>query len=235
VWGLVPAWFKARWNTNETLFTLMMNYIAIQVVSYLSIKWEAVKGSGTIGVINQGTKAGWIDTGFLSGVFGRFNYSINTTLILLITLFIFLYLNYTKHGYEIAVVGESENTARYAGINVKQVILRTMALSGALCGLAGFLLVSGSNHTISVNTAGGDGFTAIVVSWLAKFDPFAMIAISFLLTFLSRGAGQIASDFGLNESASDIITGIILFFILGCEFFIHYRLIRRGKAAKEAK
>ena len=150
VWGLVPAWFKARWNTNETLFTLMMNYIAIQLVSYLSIKWEAVKGSGTIGVINQSTKAGWIDTGFLSGIFGRFNYSINTTLVLLITLFIFVYLNYTKHGYEIAVVGESENTARYAGISVRRVILRTVALSGALCGLVGFLLVSGSNHTISV-------------------------------------------------------------------------------------
>jgi len=235
VWGLVPAWFKARWNTNETLFTLMMNYIAIQLVSFLSIKWEAVKGSGTIGVINQSTKAGWIDTGFLSGIFGRFNYSINTTLILIITLLIFVYLNYTKHGYEIAVVGESENTARYAGISVRQVILRTMALSGALCGLVGFLLVSGSNHTISVNTAGGDGFTAIVVSWLAKFNPFAMIAISFLLTFLTRGAGQIASDFGLNESASDILTGIILFFILGSEFFINYRVLRSSRKEKEAE
>ena len=133
------------------------------------------------------------------------------------------------------MVGESENTARYAGINVRRVILRTMALSGALCGLVGFLIVSGSNHTISVNTAGGDGFTAIVVSWLANFNPFAMIAISFMLTFLTRGASQIASDFGLNESASDIITGIILFFILGCEFFIHYRMVHRSKTDKEAK
>jgi len=233
IWGLIPAVFKAHWKTNETLFTLMMNYIAIQFTSFFSIVWEAKKGSGTIGTINQKTQAGWITTKFLPDIFGNFNYSINVIIVLTLTILMFIYLKYTKHGYEIAVVGQSENTARYAGINVKRVIMRTMALSGAICGFTGFLLVSGSSHTISVNTAGGRGFTAIIVSWLAKFNPFIMILISFFLVFMGNGATQIASEFQLNESASEVITGIILFFILGSEFFVNYRLIF-GKNRKEA-
>ena len=233
IWGLVPAFFKAHWNTNETLFTLMMNYIAIQFCSFFGIIWEAKKGSGTIGTINPDTKAGWISTKFLSGIFGNFNYSINLLIVLALTVGMYIYLTYTKQGYEISVVGESENTARYAGIHVKKVILRTVALSGAICGFTGFLLVSGSSHTISTNTAGGRGFTAIIVSWLAKFNPFLMILISFFLVFMGNGATQIASEYQLNESASEVITGIILFFILGSEFFINYQLIL-GKKGKEA-
>jgi simple sugar transport system permease protein len=225
VWGLIPAFFKANWNTNETLFTLMMNYIAIQLTAFFSIIWEAKKGSGTIGTINQKTQAGWISTNFLPNIFGNFNYSINVLIVLILTLAMYIYLNHTKHGYEISVVGASENTARYAGIHVRKVIMRTVALSGAICGFTGFLLVSGSSHTISTNTAGGRGFTAIVVSWLAKFNPFVMILISFFLVFMGNGATQIASEFQLNESASEVITGIILFFILGSEFFVNYRLV----------
>ncbi len=229
VWGVVPAYFKAKYNTNETLFTLMMNYIAIQFTSYFCIIWEALKGSGTIGTINQETRAGWISTSFMSEIFGNFNYSINLIVVIVLTVAISIYLKKTKHGYEISVVGESENTARYVGINVKKVILRTMALSGALCGFTGFLLVSGSSHTISTSTAGGRGFTAIIVSWLAKFNPYLMAVISFMLVFLDNGAVQIASQFGLNESAAEVITGIILFFLIGCEFFINYRIVFRRK------
>ena len=229
VWGIIPAIFKAQYNTNETLFTLMMNYIAIQLTSYFCIVWEAVKGSGTIGTINQETRNGWISTSFLGNIFGQFNYSINVILVIILMVVMAYYLKKTKHGYEIAVVGESENTARYAGINVKKVIIRTMAISGALCGLTGFLLVSGSSHTISTNTAGGRGFTAIIVSWLAKFNPYMMLLISFFLVFLDNGAVQIASQYGLNESASEVMTGIVLFFLIGCEFFLNYRVVFRGK------
>ena len=147
----------------------------------------------------------------------------------------FLYLKYSKQGYEISVVGDSENTARYAGINVKKVTIRTMAISGAICGMAGFIEVAGVSHTISTSTAGGRGFTAIIVAWLAQFNTFVMILISFLLVFLQKGATQIASQFNLNDYASNIITGIILFFILGSEFFINYRVIVRGGKEGSAK
>jgi len=146
----------------------------------------------------------------------------------------FLYLKYSKQGYEISVVGESENTARYAGINVKKVILRTMAISGALCGLGGLLIVAGNSQTIATTSAGGRGFDAIIVAWLAKFNTFGMALISFLIVFLEKGAGQIASSFPImNDYAADVISGIILFFILGCEFFRNYRLIFR-KGGKNA-
>ncbi len=218
IWAVIPALFKAKWGTNETLFTLMMNYVAIQLVSYFVILWENPKGSATVGVINQADNAGWVPA-----LFGQ-KYLFNILVVLVITVIMYIYLKYSKHGYEITVVGESENTARYIGINVKKVILRTVAVSGAICGIAGFLLVSGTDHTISTNTAGGQGFTAVMVSWLAKFNPFIMMLTSFLIVFLQRGAGEIATTFRLNESVADILTGIILFFIIGCEFFVNYRL-----------
>ena len=226
LWGVVPAVFKAYWNTNETLFTLMMNYVAIQLTSYCVALWENPKGSNTVGVINQSTQAGWFPE-----VFGQ-AYGLNVILVLALTIGMFLYLKYSKQGYEITVVGDSENTARYAGISVKKVTIRTMAISGAICGLAGFLAVSGASHTISTSTAGGRGFTAIIVAWLAQFNTFVMVLISFLLVFLQKGAIQIASQFNLNDYASNVITGIILFFILASEFFINYRVIVRGKEAE---
>lgn len=218
IWALIPAFFKAKFNTNETLFTLMMNYVAIQLVSYFEMLWENPKGSSNIGIINQATHAGWLPT------IGNFEYLLNVLVVLALTVFMYIYLKYSKHGYELTVVGESENTARYIGINVKKVIMRTMILSGAICGIAGLLLVGGTNHTITTTTAGGRGFTAIMVSWLAKFNPIYMILTAFLISFMQAGAGEISTVFGLNESFSDIITGIILFFIIGCEFFINYKM-----------
>ena len=218
VWAVIPAIFKAKWNTNETLFTLMMNYVATQLVAYFIIVWESPKGSGKVGIINQSTEAGWLPQ------IGGYKYLLTILVVAVLTVLVYVYLNYSKHGYEISVVGESERTARYVGIKVGKVIVRTMLLSGALCGFAGFLAVSAVSHTLSTSTAGGRGFTAIIVAWLAKMNPFVMILISALLSFLDKGAVQIASDFGLNEYVSKIISGVILFFILGSEFFINYQV-----------
>ena len=228
IWGLIPAFFKAKWNTNETLFTLMMNYVAIQLVAFFIIIWESPAGSGNVGIINQQSQAGWLPS------IGGNRYMLNVIIVAVLTVLMYVYLKYTKHGYEIAVVGESERTARYVGIKVERVIMRTMLISGAMCGLAGFLLVAGTDHTITTSLSDSRGFTAVMVSWLAKFSPVFMVLASFLLVFLDRGASEIATDFGLNEAFGDILTGIILFFIIGCEFFITYELHFRGRAAKEA-
>ena len=226
LWGFVPAWFKSRWNTNETLFTLMMNYVATSIVACMT---NLMRGqASSLGTLNKGTKAGWLP------VIAGQRYTINIIVVIVLTFAMYAYLRYSKQGYEISVVGESENTARYAGINVRRVMIRTMLISGALCGLCGFMIVAGRDQTISTTTASGNGFTAIIVAWLAKFNTFYMALISFLLIFLQRGASEIASAYSLNEYAADIITGIILFFILGSEYFINYRLIwRHGK--KEGK
>ena len=227
VWALVPAFFKAKWNTNETLSTLMMNYIATQLVAFFTIVWEVPKGSGKIGIINQDSNIGW-----LPQIFGS-KYLLSILVAVIITVFMYIYLNYSKQGYEISVVGESENTAKYVGIKVGKVIIRTMMLSGAICGLVGLLLVGSINHTVTTTIAGGQGFTAVLVSWMSKFNPLTMVLSSFLIIFMDRGASEISTTFGLNHSYSDILTGIILFFIIGCEFFISYKLQFRKKAEKE--
>ena len=227
LWGFIPAFFKAKWNTNETLFTLMMNYVATQLVAYFIIVWEVPKGAGQIGIINQATELGWLPQ------LGGNKYLLSIVVAAVVTVAVYVYLNYSKHGYEISVVGESERTARYVGIKVEKVIMRTMALSGAICGLAGLLLVGGINHTVTTTIAGGRGFTAVMVSWLAKFNPIIMVFTSLLLVFLERGAGEISTAFGLNHSFSDILTGIILFFIIGSEFFISYKISFRKAAKKE--
>ena len=225
VWGLIPAIFKARWGTNETLFTLMMNYIMIGIVRWLQGgPWEGRPGSQIIPQFDSaaclpkvfGVHCGWI-------------------IVLILVVFIYIYMRYTKHGYEIAVIGDSVNTARYAGMNVGRVIMRTMFLSGAISGLVGFIVASGADNTLHDGVAAGVGFTAITVAWLAQLNPFAMIAISGMLAILSKGADTLHTRMDVPASISDIITGMLLFCMLGCEFFINYRLIfRGGKSSPEA-
>ena len=223
IWAVIPAVFKAYWNTNETLFTLMMNYVATQLVAYY-LKVFVKDGSGVLTPMPQ----------YGLPVIGGQAYLLNILLVAGMTGLVYVYLKYSKQGYEISVVGESENTARYIGINVKKVIIRTLLVSGAICGLAGLLLVGGTNHTISTTTAGGRGFTAIMVSWLAKFNPLYMIMTAFLVVFLEKGAQQISTDFRISSSIADIITGIILLFIIGCEFFLQYRLVVRKNGKENA-
>ncbi|MBQ9347265.1 MAG: ABC transporter permease [Oscillibacter sp.] len=219
VWAMIPALCKAKWDTNETLFTLMMNYIIIGVVRWLQGgPWEGRPGSQIIPQFNAaavlpkvlGVHCGWI-------------------VVLILTVLMYVYMNYTKHGYEIAVIGESGNTARYAGMDVGRIMVRTLFLSGGVSGLVGFLVASGANTTLYDGVAAGVGFTAITVAWLAQLNPFAMVAISALLAVLDKGADTLQTRMAVPASISDIITGIFLFCMLGCEFFINYRLIFRGR------
>ncbi|MEE0982115.1 MAG: ABC transporter permease [Acutalibacteraceae bacterium] len=221
IWSVIPAFCKALWNTNETLFTLMMNYVAIQSVAFF-LKYFVKSGSGVLAPMSEYG---------LPVLFGQ-SYLLNIIIVAVLTVLVYIYLKKTKHGYEISVVGESENTAKYIGINVRKVVIRTLVVSGALCGIAGLLLVGGTNHTISTTTVDGRGFTAIMVSWLGKFNPVYMVLTSFIIVFLQRGAGQVSTDFRLPSAISDIVTGIILFFIIGCEFFLQYKIVST-KSGKE--
>lgn len=237
VWGMIPGFFKAKWNANETLFTLMMNYIAIQLVLYFCTIWEGTKGTVKIGTINDsknpaGLHKGWIGEMF-TGNFNDKDYMWLVLIVLVVVVLMWAYLRYTKHGFEIAVVGDSENTARYAGIRVNKIYVRTMALSGGVCGFAGFLAVSAVSRTLTENTAGGRGFTAIIVAWLSHTNPYLMIIFSALYCFMELAGKQMASVFQLNDYFSKILTGVILFFILGCEFFANYN-VKFHKSRKEA-
>ena len=223
IWAVIPALFKAKWNTNETLFTLMMNYVATSLVAFF-IKCWAKDGFGILRPMTEYGLPQLANTDYLLAVI----------VVTLLTVAKNINMKYSKHGYEIAVVGESENTARYIGINVKKVIIRTMLLSGAICGLCGLLLVGGIDKTISTETIGGQGFTAIMVSWLGKFNPIFIILTSFLIVFLQVGTKQVSTSFRIDTSLADITTAIILFFIIGCEFFINYKIMF-NKKEKEVK
>ena len=229
VWALIPALFKAFFNTNESLFTLMMNYVALYLVAFFIALWYP-EGTGAMPPLSDAN----LPT-FGAGQMGK---SLPVILVaVLVTAAIFCYLRFSKHGYEIAVVGESQNTARYAGINVKKVIIRTLVLSGALCGLVGFLLVGSINHMVSTNMDGNMGFTGIMVAWMGKLNPLIMAGVSLFINFLSRGMAQVCTDFGFtSEALSDIVVGLIYFFFIGCEFFISYKVHfnssrQKGRAA----
>ena len=224
IWAGIPALFKANWGTNETLFTLMMNYIAIGIVGWLQGgPWEGKPGSQIIPMFEQ--------SAVLPKVFGV---HIGWIIVLILTVFMYIYMSKTKHGYEIKVLGESENTARYAGMNVRKVTIRTACLSGGIAGLVGFMVASGANQTLYSDVAGGVGFTAITVTWLAQLNPFAMVAVSLLIVVLEKGAGSVYTSLGVPSTASSVITGIILLCMLGCEFFINYRLIFRNRKEEKA-
>lgn len=225
LYGLLPAICKAKWNTNETLFTLMLNYIALAFVKYLmNGPWKS-KGSSfpKMDMLVPGAR--------LTKIFGV-HWGWIVALILVVVSYI--YFTKTKQGYEVSVVGESTNTAKYAGINVGKVYIRTMFISGALCGLVGMLQFAGADFTITEGTAGGVGFTAITVAWLAKMNPYGMMVVAVFIAMLERGANTIQTQFKIPASAADLLIGIILFFMLGCEFFINYRLIARGKEENHA-
>lgn len=223
IFGGLPAIFRAKWNTNETLFTLMMNYVATGLVAFFLMIWTP-SGSSVLGALPVGHLPVVVHEYFLLIV-----------AVLVLTVAVYIYLHYTKQGYEISVVGESENTARYIGIGVGKVVIRTMIVSGAICGLAGFLIVAALDHSITTTTVGGLGFTAIMVSWLAKFHPLVMIGTAAFVTFLDQGAAQITTNFKIDSAFPDMVVGIVLFFIIGCEFFIGYQLRFREKAKKGGK
>lgn len=217
IWALIPAIFKAFFNTNESLFMLMMNYIAMYLVAFFIAFWYP-QGTGAMPPLEDGAIPP------LGG--GQAGRSLLPVIVaVVVTALIFCYLRFSKHGFEISLVGESKNTARYAGINVKKVIIRTLVLSGALCGLVGFLLVGSINHMVSTNMDGNMGFTGIMVAWMGKFNPLIMAGVSFFIIFLSRGMAQVCTDFGFTStSLSDIVVGLIYFFLIGCEFFIVYKV-----------
>ena len=221
IWGVIPAIFKAIWNTNETLFTLMMNYIAIQLALFLKnyIVFTLQKGNKTTIPIP--------DAGTLASPFGIEQF-LPVIIIAILAVAITIYIKKTKQGYELSLVGDSENSAKYAGINVKWVIIRTMIISGAICGLVGWLMIVGNHQAVDSGMTNNNGFTAIIVAWLAKFNPLYMVLTAGLVAFLQIGMKDVTANAGItSDGITNIFIGIFFFFIIAFEFFITYKIILR--------
>lgn len=224
LWAVIPAIFKAKFNTNESLFTLMMNYIAQGLVSLFITIWVKT-GSGVLAPISYGN---------IPEIGNK--YLLPIILFVVITILMHIYIRYSKHGYEISVVGESVNTAKYVGIKVDKVIIRTMIVSGAIAGLVGFILAGSINHTVSTASANNMGFTGIMATWLAGFNPLLMILTTFFITFISKGMMDVRKTFMFtNDAISNIVVGIIYFIVIVCSFFINYKLVFRKKDKEEIK
>ena len=219
IWSIIPAFFNARFKTNETLFTLMMNYIAMGIVAACSIAWST-SGSNVLGIVNSQGHEGWLP---FIGDIGN-SYILNIIIIVLVAAGINIYIKFSQHGYELSVVGGSRNTARYVGINVGKVIVRTLLLSGLVCGIAGFLMVAGASHTVSNNLVGGRGFTAILVAWLGEFNVPLMAVYSFLVSFVSVGSSNASAWIGYSSTISNVLTGIFFLLVIVSNFFVNFKV-----------
>ena len=228
IWAAIPAFFRVKLKANETLFTLMMNYIAIQLTLCCVDEW---KGSNvSLGLLNPDTQAGYV-----SQLFGN-PYGAVILIAAIAVLCMSVYLSKTKQGFEISVVGDSPNTARYAGMNTFKIVMRTAFISGAICGLVGMLYVSCVDHTLSSTIGGNYGFTAIIVAWAAKFNPVIMVLISMAIVFFERGAAAVNdTTSALNSYTAYVIVAIFLIFIIGCEFFVNYKIVYNEKVVAAYK
>lgn len=224
IYGLIPAYFKTKYGTNETLFTLMMNYIAAFFIQFLREgPWRDPSKMGFPEMPRFGkyarlpevldVHAGWVFA-------------------IAIAIFVLIYLRYTKQGYELTVVGDNITTARYAGMPVNRIIWRTMFLSAGICGLSGMVQASGADKMLTDTVAGGDGFTAIIIAWLARLSPVGILLIAVLFGVLEKGCATVETVHKLSGEFADILQGIILFCVLGAEFFITYQIKRNRKEIK---
>lgn len=217
-WGFIPAFFKAKFKTNETIFTLLMNYIALKWITFLQYgPWKDPSALGFAKIPS------FKDSAVLPKLFGIHS---GWLIALILVILIFILNNYTKFGYEVSVVGESENTAVYAGMNVEKIILKTIFISAGICGLTGFIQASAVNKTLSVTLSGGIGYTAIITAWLSNLNAFMAMIVSILFAAMNQGASFIQMAFNIPEAVADILQGIILFCILGNTFFVNYKIVR---------
>ncbi|MDR0854378.1 MAG: ABC transporter permease [Clostridiales Family XIII bacterium] len=228
LWALIPATFKAKWGTNETIFTLMMNYVAIKFVTYL--QYGPMRDPNSSGFPRI---ASFSENGLMPDFLG---YQLGWVITILLVAFTYFFINHTKKGYEITVVGESIETARYAGMNIPSIIVISMAISGGLCGLVGMIQVSAIEKTLVFGIANNYGFTAIITSWLARLNAISTLFVCIAFAILMQGATYIQLAMHVPSSVAEVVQGIILFFVLGSDFFLRYKVgfDFGGKRAKAA-
>ena len=233
LYGGIVALLNVRFRTNETLLTLMLNYIALYLLRFFGetqAPWNFYLSDESVRPVFQK----FPEAAFMPTIsIGKFSLNISFIFAILICVGVYFYLKKTKQGYEISVVGDSANTARYAGMNVPKIIVRTMFLSAALIGLAGGFYVSGAK-VLSTSVTNNVGWTGIIVAWLAKLNTFAIFGVALLISIMQYGAQAASTQFPIIDSNfADLLQGIILFFVLAADFFIRFKLVFRKTAKKQ--
>ncbi|ULQ60919.1 ABC transporter permease [Brucepastera parasyntrophica] len=217
LWALIPGLLRAKFSASETLVTLMLNYVAVKWISYLQYgPWKDPAASGFPKIASFSKNA------VLPSLFGI---HIGWVITLVLAVLMFILLKKSKLGYEIDVLGESEATARYAGMNVSRIMLTAILISGGLCGIAGMMQASAIEQSLSDQLSGGLGFTAVITTWLARLSPPVTVVVSFLFSMLIQGGNFLQSSLKIPSSMAQILQGIIIFFVLGSEFFIRHKFV----------
>lgn len=217
LWALIPAFFKQKYGTNETIITLMLNYIAIKWITHLQYgPWKDPNAMGFPKIAN------FTDNAILPKVF---NLHIGWIFTVIIVIIISILMKYSKWGYNISVIGESKDTARYSGMNINKIVISSIFVSGGICGLVGFIQASAVEHTLTAGLSAGYGFTAIITTWLSALIPSIIIPVSILFAAMVKGGSFIQTAFQIPNSAAEVLQSMILFFVIGSEFFVRYRLM----------
>ena len=225
LWGILPAIPRAYLGVNEIITTLMLNYVAILWVDYLVYgPWRDPEG------FNFPLTAQFSESAILPN-FGDNRIHVGLLFALLIAVLIYYGMKRTRWGYEIKVTGEAPSVARYAGMSISKNIILIMLLSGAVCGLAGMVEVSGLMYRLQHGFSPGYGYTAIIISWLARLHPAAIVLVSILFGGLQAGGFSLQSS-GVPAAMVAMLQGAILFFVLGSEILIRYRIIFNGLAKR---
>lgn len=222
LWALIPGFLRIKWKVSEAITTLMMNYIALKFVAYLQYgPWRDKSALGFPKIASFGKNA------LLPKLF---NINIGWLIAIILSIIVYIFLNKTKKGFEISVIGKGESTAKYAGINIKRTMLQTIVISGVICGITGVVQAAGVSETLSVEVSGGVGYTAIIIACLAKHNPYMIGVISFLFATLVQGGTYIQTIYSVPDSVALIIQAMILFFVLGSEIFTNYKVVIRNSS-----
>lgn len=233
LYGLAVAALKVRFGTNETLLTLMLNYVAIYLLDFLmetKNSWNFFLNPDELRPVPQNHPAGSLFPAIPMG--GKFELNICVILTLVIGAMVYVYLRYTKHGYEISVVGDSAGTARYAGMKVNRIVLRTVFLSACLIGLAAAFKM-GTVGTLSSAITNDVGWTGIIVAWLSQLNTVAIFVVSALISVLHYGSTVAAATFSqVDSSFANMLQGFILFLILAADFLIRFKVVPVKKGGK---
>jgi len=228
LWGAIPGLLRGYAGVNETITSLMLNYIAIQFAEWLVHgRWKNPLGFGF-----PGTKVFGPNT-YLP-TWGTTRVHLGLAFGIVAAVLLFIVFQRTRWGYELAVAGSSERVARYAGMATARNMVIVMIVSGALCGLAGMAELTGISHSLQRELSPGYGYTAIIVAWLGRLNPFGIMLVSFLLAALLVGGDQIQLSLGLPSAVASMLQGIILFFLLGGDLLTRYRIARVAPAGGAA-
>ena len=230
LYGLGVAALKVRFGTNETLLTLMLNYVALYVLTFIG----ETKADWNFFLQEQSARPVFESFSDLAAfpsipMGGKFTLNVCVIFAFVIGILVFIYLKYTKQGYEISVVGDSVGSARYAGMKVNRIVLRTVFLSACLIGLAAAFKV-GTAGVLSTSITNDVGWTGIIVAWLSQLNTIAIFLVSGLISILHYGSEVAASTFSqVDSSFANMLQGFILFLVLAADFMIRFKLVRTKK------